>query len=75
VQPQPSRQQPRQDGQHGTIGPDRPRAGDLTAQHRDLMPEDQNLGVLSGAARQEHQPAEHPDHEQADETDQHERRA
>ena len=42
----------------------------------DLMAENQDLRVLRGvAARQQPQPAEHPDHEEVDETDQHERRA
>jgi hypothetical protein len=37
----------------------RPR--DLTPQHRHLVPEDQDLGVLIGVtARQQHQLAEHP---------------
>jgi hypothetical protein len=76
VQPQVSGQQPGQRGEHGTVSPVRPRARGLTSQHRDLMPEDQDLRVLSGVtARQEHQPAEHPDHEQVDETDKHGRRA
>ena len=64
VQPQPTGQQPGQGGEHGTVSPVQPRAADLTPQHRDLMPE-----------HQEHQPAEHPDHEEVSETDQHERRA
>ena len=52
------------------------RAGYLPAQDRDLVPEHQDLRVLSGVIpRQENQPAEHPDHGQVDEADQHERRA
>ena len=50
VQPQVPGQQPRQGGDHGTISPARPRARDLTAQHRDLMPEHKDLRLLSGAA-------------------------
>jgi hypothetical protein len=47
-----------------------------TAQYRHLMPQHQDLCVLGGvAARQKRQPAEHSDHEQVDEADQHERRA
>jgi len=69
-------QQPGQGGEHGTIRPARPRTRDLPTQDRDLMPQDQDLRVLGGvAADQERQPAEHPDHEQVDKTDQHERRA
>jgi len=46
----------------------------LAPRHRDLMPQDQDPGVLDGiTARQQYQPAEHPDHEQVDETDKHER--
>jgi hypothetical protein len=70
------RQQPGQDGNHGAVSPVRHRADDLPMQHRDLVPEYQDLDVLSGIApRQEHQPAEHPDHGQVDKTDHHERRA
>jgi hypothetical protein len=76
VQPQPTGQQLGQGNEHGTVSPVQPRAADLTTQHRDLMPQNQDLRVLGGvAASQERQPAGHPDHEQVDETDQHERRA
>jgi hypothetical protein len=74
VEPQATRQQPGQGSEHGTVSPVRPRADDLTPQHRDLVPQDQDLDVLDGiTARQQYQPAEHPDHEQVDETDKHER--
>jgi hypothetical protein len=74
VQPQAARQQPRQGSEHGTVSPARPRAGDLAPQHRDLVPEDQDLDILDSITpRQQYQPAEHPDHEQVDETDKHER--
>jgi hypothetical protein len=60
-------------GPAGDPGPGRMGAH---AQHRDLVPEDQDLRVLRGiTAHQQHQPAEHPDHEHADETDEHKRRA
>ena len=76
VQPQVPRQQPAQGGEHGTVSPVRPRAGDCRRKHRDVMAQHEDLRVLRGvAARQQHQPAEHPDHEQVDETDKHERRA
>jgi hypothetical protein len=72
VQPKAPGQQPRQGGEHGPVGPVRLRAGHLTAQDRDLMPQHQDLHVLRGvAARQQHQPAEQPDHEQIDETNEH----
>jgi hypothetical protein len=76
VQPQARWQQPRQGADHGTISPVRPWAGDLPPHDRNLVPEHQDLRVLGGVtSRQEHQPAEHPDHEQVDETNEHERRA
>ena len=50
--------------------------GHLSAQDSDLMPEHEDLRVLSGvAARQEHQPDGPPAHEEVDEADEHERRA
>jgi hypothetical protein len=65
-----------QGSDHGAVSPVRFRAGDLSTQHRDLVPEDQDLCVLSGVTPgHEHQPAEHPDHGQVDETDEDERRA
>ena len=76
MQPLATGQQPGQGGEHGTVSPVRPRAGDLSAQHRHLMPQHEDLRVLgSVTARQQRQPAEYPDHEQIDKTDQHERRA
>jgi hypothetical protein len=76
VQPQAPGQQPGQGGEHGTISPVGPRVRYLTPQHRDLMPEDQDLHVLDGvASHQQSQPAEHPDHEEIDQTNEHESRA
>jgi hypothetical protein len=76
VQQQVPGQQPGQGGEHGTSRPVRPRARDLPAQNRDLVPEHQDLRVPSSVIpRQQHQPAEHPDHEEIDEADEHERRA
>jgi hypothetical protein len=76
VQPQAPGQQPGQRGEHGTVSPVRPRAGDLTAQDSDLVPQHEDLRILRGIApRLQRQPAEHLDHEQVDETDQHECRA
>jgi hypothetical protein len=52
------------------------RAGDLAAQDRDLVTQDKDLRVLGVILpRQERQPAEHPDHEQVDKADEHERRS
>jgi hypothetical protein len=76
VQPQATGQQPGQRGEHDAVSPVRSRARDLTPQHRNLMPEDQDLRVLDGVtARQQRQPAEYPDHEQVGEANEHKRRA
>jgi putative transposase len=56
-------QQPCQGGDHGPVGPVRFRAGDLTAQDRDLVPQPQDLDVLRGAAAcEQRHPGEQPDH-------------
>ncbi len=66
---------PRQRGDHRTVSPVWLRAGDLAAQDRDLVPQDQNLHILGGgAAREQRQPAEHPDHEQIEDANEHEHR-
>jgi hypothetical protein len=76
VQLQVPGQQPGQGGKHGTVSPAWSRPGDLTPQHRDLVTQDQDLCILGGVtARQQDQPAEHPDHGQVDQTDPHNRRA
>jgi hypothetical protein len=75
VQPKALGQQPRQSGDHGPVGPVRLRAGDLTAQDRNLVPQHKDLHVIRGAApREQRQPAEQPDHEQIHEAEEHERR-
>jgi hypothetical protein len=75
VQPKASGQQLHQRGDHGAVGPVRLRAGDLTAQDRNLVPQHQDLRLFRGvAAREERQPAEQPDYEQVDEAKEHERR-
>jgi hypothetical protein len=74
VQPKVPGQQPGQGSEHGTISPVRLRADDLAPQDRDLVPQDQDLEVLRGITPcQQYQPTEHPDYEQVDETDKHER--
>jgi hypothetical protein len=58
------------------VSPVWPRAGDLPSQYGDLDPEDEDLRVLdSVAAHQKRDPAEHTDHEDVDEADEHDRRA
>ena len=49
VQPQVPGQQPRQRGDHRAVSPVRLRAGDLAAQDRDLVPQDQDLNLLGSA--------------------------
>ena len=74
--PQAPGQQPSQCGEEGAVNPVRPPAGDVPTQHCDLVPQHEDLRILRGVTPgQERQPAEHPDHEQVDETDQHEPRA
>ena len=74
VQPKALGQQPRQGGDYGPVGPVWLRAGGLTAQDRDLVPQHQDLQVLRGIApREQRQPAEQPEHEQIDEAKEHER--
>jgi hypothetical protein len=64
---------PCQGGDDGAISPVRPGTRDPPAHDRDLTPEHDDLRVLRGIIpRQEHQPAGHPDHEQVDQTDDHE---
>jgi hypothetical protein len=76
VQPKTPGQQPGQRGDHGPVSPVRSRAGHLTMQHGDLVTEDQYLHVLGGiASHQQRQPAEHPNHGQVDQTDEHKSRA
>ena len=53
VQPQVPGQQPRQGGYHGPVSPVRLRAGDLTAQDRDLVPQHQDLHVFRDVAARE----------------------
>jgi len=73
VQPQVPGQQPRERGDHGPVSPVRFRAGDLTAQDRDLMPQYQDLHVLRGvAAGEQRHPAEQLGHRQVEEAEEHE---
>jgi hypothetical protein len=46
-QPAPDRgwQQPREPGQHRSVGPVEPRPGHLPPQHRDLMAQQQELSI------------------------------
>ena len=51
-------------------------SAEMVSRITDQVLEHQDLRILDGiTARQQHQPAEHPDHEQVDETDKHKHRA
>ena len=53
------RKQPGQCRQDGPVGPVRPRAGDLAAEHHHLVPQDHDFHLLGRlAAPQENQPPE-----------------
>jgi hypothetical protein len=73
VGPKPPGQHPGKGGEYGAVSPAWPRARDLPPQDRDLVPKHEDLRVLGGIAAR--QPAEHLDHEQVDEANEHERRA
>jgi len=76
VPPEVCGQQPRERGDHGAVGPAWRWAGDLAAQDGDLVPQHQDFRILHGiASHEQRQPAKQPDHEQADEANEHERRA
>jgi hypothetical protein len=62
-------QQPGQRGQDSPVGPGQLRGLDLALEHRDLMAQDQDLGVL-GTVRpgEQGQPAEHAQHHQVRES-------
>ena len=69
-------QQPGQRGQDRPVGPVRLRPGDLTPQHRHLVPEHHDLRILGRlAAARQREPAEHPDHDQVEQTESHEPRS
>jgi hypothetical protein len=73
---QSGRQQPGQGRQDRAVGPIRPGTGHLAAEHHHLMTEHHDLRVLGRLApAQQDQPAEHPDHEQVQQTDRHEPRS
>jgi len=73
---QGGRQQPGQYRQDRPVGPIRPRAGDLTAEHHHLVTQDHDLHLLGRlAAPQEGQPPEEPDRDQVQQADRHEPRS
>ena len=61
-----------QGGQDRTVRPAQARHGHLTAQHRDLVAQDEDLGVLGrSTAREQSEPAEQPDRDQIQKSEQH----
>jgi hypothetical protein len=61
-QPAPSwsGQQPRQRGEYRPVGPVDPWPGHLASQHRDLVAQHQQLGILRRRTpRQQHKPPQH----------------
>jgi len=75
MSPQALRQQSCQCSEHTAVGPIRLRAGDLTSQYRDLMPQHQNLQILRAATTAEQrEPGEHARHGEVYEAEEHELR-
>jgi hypothetical protein len=73
VQPQVPRRQPGQGGGHGTVSPVRPRPAGARRRPRAAARGSPHPPRHRSASTP--QPAEHPDHEQVDQSDEHERRA
>jgi hypothetical protein len=72
MQTPPMGEQAGQGGQDRTIRPGGTSSGDLTAQHRDLVAQDEDLDVLGcGAAGEQPEPAEHRDTDQIQQSKQH----
>jgi hypothetical protein len=70
------REPPGQCRQDGPVGPARPRAGDLTAEHHHLMTQDHDLHLLGRlAAAQQDQPPEEPNRDQVQQADRHQPRS
>jgi hypothetical protein len=66
-------QQPGQRGQHRPVRPRGPWATGLSAQHGDLVAQHQQLRRLGGiASGKERKPAEHPNHDQVEQSNSHE---
>ena len=72
VHPQPSGQVADQRGEDRAVGPVQPGPGMGAAQHGDLVPQDEQLGVL-GRRRTTHKnkPADELDEDQIEQTDRH----
>jgi hypothetical protein len=75
VRPQRLRQRAGQSRQDRTIRPRQPPPSSLTAQHRDLATQHQNLQVFGHlASREQGKPADHPAEDQIKKTEHHRRR-
>src|SRR4051812_19488261 len=74
AKPQVTGRQPRERGDHSAVGPVWFGEGGLAAEDCDLVPKYQDPDVLDGiAAGEPRHPAEQPDHEQAEEANEHHR--
>src|ERR1019366_3646178 len=72
VQPQFSRQEPDQRGEDGAVGPVQPGPGLGAAQHGDLVPQHQELGVPGGRrTTEQNQPAADPYEDQLEQAEGH----
>ena len=69
---QSSRQEPDQRGEERAVGPVQPGPGIGAAQHGDLVPQDEQFGVLGGRRPAEQdQPAAEPDEDEIEQTEGH----
>jgi len=72
VHPQPSRQEPDQRGEDRPVGPVEPGPGIGAAQHGDLVPQHEQLGVLEGRRpAEQNQPAAEPDEDEIEQAQGH----
>jgi hypothetical protein len=71
---QPSGEKPGEGGQDRPVAPVRLRLGNLPTQHSEFVTQDEDLDVLGMIpAAKEHQPAEHPRHDQVEKAKRHSR--
>jgi len=72
--PQPVGEQTGQGGQDRSVWPGQTRPGHLTTQHRDFVTQDEDLDILGGgAAGEQSEPAEQPECDQIQQSEQHDR--
>jgi hypothetical protein len=72
--PRPAGEQAGQGGQDRSVWPTQARSGRLTTQHRDFVTQDEDLDILGGgAAGEQSEPAEQPERDQIQQSEQHDR--